>query len=238
MFDKIFKKNKDFIKTDPNDKPKIRFEKVLFNRLEKEGYTYLKSKNEFVQNFNYGKRIIRLSYNSSFGLISSVQYFSVIIFTDLEKAFKKVFPKYGWTNWTIHSNHHWTDSWLCDSTTGEYTDKTINNLSNEFFIKIKPQIDKIFNEIEDYGSLEKIYNLNPRKYSEGQPPRLDKVIINGLILAKSITPEKYDWIKEQFLLRLDEYRGWDKVEVRKEIEYGLKKIEKDDIKINTIANTV
>ena len=85
---RLFGKNKNIIKTDPNLKPSVRFEKVLLHTLEKEGYQHIKSKHEFVQGFEHGKRIISLTYNKSFGYISTVQYFIHIIFNDLEMAFK------------------------------------------------------------------------------------------------------------------------------------------------------
>lgn len=236
---KIFNRNKNIIKTDPSDKPRIRYEKVLFDSLENEGYKYLKSKSEFVQTFDFGKRIISLSYNSSFGYISAVQYSVKIIFTDLEKLFKKVYPNYGWTNWTIHQNLHWTESWLCDKDTGEYTDKTINNLAKEFFGEIKPKIDNTFSKICDYTSLNEEYNSKPNEFIDFLPSsRLEKRIINGLILIMNIEPANYQVTRTQYLQLLDKYKGNDIEDIRAKVDLGLKAIDNQELKIKTTANNV
>ncbi|MDX1285765.1 MAG: hypothetical protein R3182_12165, partial [Draconibacterium sp.] len=206
-------------------------------RLEKEGFKHLKSKHEFVQDFEYGKRIISLSYNNSFGYISTVQYFIKIIFTDLEKAFKKVYLDYGWTNWTIHENLHWTESSLYDDKTNGYSDKSINKLSDEFFLEIKPKIDLTFSRICDYQKLNEAYNSKPSDFIEYLPnSRLEKRIINGLILTMSLEPEKFDTVKEQYSLLVDKYKGNDINEIRKEVEQGLTYLTENEIKINTTAN--
>jgi len=212
----------ELIPTDPGDKPSVRFEKVLFHHLEKEGYSYLKSKNEFTQDFELGRRIISLHYTNDAGYISSVQYFVKIIFYDLEKAFKKIYPKYGWANWTVHLNLHWTDGWLCDKETGEYTDKTINSLALEFFATIKPQADRLFTEISNYESLHKLYNSRPLHFFDYLPTsRLEKRIVNGLILTKTFEPESYDEIKREYLTLLDKYKGNDVEDLKAEIHSGL-----------------
>jgi hypothetical protein len=76
----IFNKE-EIIKTNPELKPSIRYESVLFNQLQKEAYNYIKSRNTFSQDFKFGKMEVALSYNSSFGYISSVQYYVDVIFT-------------------------------------------------------------------------------------------------------------------------------------------------------------
>lgn len=234
---KLFKKNKTFVKTSPNDTPKIRFEKVLFEQLEKEGYKYVKSKNQFIQDFEFGKRIISLSYVNTSGLIHCVQYFSKIIFTDLEKAFKKVYPEYGWTNWTLHFNHHWTESWMCNPKTGKYTDKSINKLASEFFKKIKPEIDTIFSKNTDYKCLERTYNAKADYFFDFLPSsRLEKRIINGLLLSKTFNHKNYDLIKDDYYSLIDKYKGNDLDKIRTEVENGIQKIEKEKIEINTTAN--
>ena len=234
---RLFSKKKNIIRTDPNLKPSERFEKVLLDRLEKEGFKHLKSKHEFVQDFEYGKRIISLSYNNSIGYISTVQYFIKIIFTDLEKAFKKVYPDYGWTNWTIHENLHWTESSLYDDKTIGYSDQSINKLSDEFFFEIKPKIDLTFSKISDYQSLNETYNSNPNEFIDYLPhSRLEKRIINGLILSKSVEPSNFETIRINYLRLLDNYKGNDIDDIKNEVEYGLKFLNENEIKINTTAN--
>ena len=234
---RLFSKKNNIIRTDPNLKPSERFEKVLLDRLEKEGFKHLKSKHEFVQDFEYGKRIISLSYNNSFGYISTVQYFIKIIFTDLEKAFKKVYPDYGWTNLTIHENLHWTKSSLYDDKTNGYSDKSINKLSDEFFLEIKPKIDLTFSKISDYHSLNETYNSKPNEFIDYLPhSRLEKRIINGLIMIKSFEPDKFDSVKEQYSLLLDKYKGNDIDDIRKDVELGLNYLTENEIRINTTAN--
>jgi hypothetical protein len=234
---KLFSKKKNIIRTDPNLKPSERFEKVLMDRLEQEGFKHLKSKHEFAQDFEYGKRIISLSYNNSFGYISTVQYFIKIIFSDLEKEFKKVYPDYGWTNWTIHENLHWTDSTLYDDKADGYTDTSINKLAEEFFQDIKPRIDSTFLEIDNYEKLNKVYNKIPTEFIEYLPhSRLEKRIINGLILTRTIEPKKFESLREQYSMLLDKYKGNDIDEIRKEVELGLTFLTENEVKINTTAN--
>lgn len=234
---RLFSKKKNIILTDPNLKPSERFEKVLLDRLEKEGFKHLKSKHEFVQDFEYGKRIISLSYNTSFGYISTVQYFIKIIFSDLEKAFKKVYPNYGWTNWTIHENLHWTESSLYDDKTNDYSDKSINKLSDEFFLEIKPKIDLTFSKISDYQSLNETYNSEPNEFIDYLPhSRLEKRIINGLILTRSIEPFNFEKIRNDYLSLVDKYKGNDSEEIKKEVKQGLDFLIVNEIKINTTAN--
>ncbi len=234
---RLFGKKKNIIHTDPNLKSSERFEKVLLHKLEKEGYKHLTSKHEFVQDFEHGKRLISLSYNSSFGYVSTVQYFIKIIFRDLEKAFKTVYPDYGWTNWTIHENLHWTDSSMYDNKRNGYTDDSINKLANDFFREIKPRIDSTFSRIDDYHSLSEVYNSNPNEFIDYLPhSRLEKRIINGLILVKSIEPEKFESTKDQYLKLLDKYKGNDIEDIRKDVEIGLNFLRNNEIKINDTTN--
>ena len=234
---RLFSKKKNIIRTDPNLKPSERFEKVLLDKLQIEGFKHLKSKHEFVQDFEYGKRIISLSYNNSFGYISTVQYFIKIIFSDLERAFKKVYPDYGWTNWTIHESLHWTDSSLYDDKTNNYSDQSINKLSNEFFLEIKPKIDLTFSKISDYQSLNETYNSTPNEFIDYLPhSRLEKRIINGLILLKNVDPSKFETTRNNYLILLDSYKGNDIDEIKNEVEYGLNFLNENEIKINTTAN--
>jgi len=234
---RLFRKNKTIVRTDTNLKPSERYETVLFRTLAKEGFQHLKSKHEFVQDFEHGKRIITLSYNSSFGRISTVQYFIKIVFKELEKSFKKVYPNYGWTNWSVHENLHWTDSDLYDDTADGYTDRSINSLAKEFFSEIKPKMDLTFSKIADYQSLNEIYNSNPLDFIDYLPPsRLEKRIINGLILVKSIEPEKFESKKDQYLKLLDKYKGNDIEDIKAEVEQGLSFLNENEIKIKTTAN--
>ncbi|UII26739.1 hypothetical protein LVD15_26165 [Fulvivirga maritima] len=232
---KLFGRRKKIIPTDPTLKPSERFEKLLLHTLEKEGFRHLKSKHEFVQDFDYGKRIISLSYINSFGYISMVQYFIKIVFEDLEKAFKKVYPNYGWTNWTIHENLHWTQSSLYDETKNDYTDRSINKLAEEFFSEIKPKIDFTFSRINDYQTLNEIYNSKPDEFIEYLPmSRLEKRIINGLILARRFQPSNVESIRDKYLLLLGKYNGNDIEDIRAEVEDGLKFL--SDNKIDFLNN--
>jgi hypothetical protein len=230
---KLFSNEEIIIKTDSSLKPGIRYEQILFHHLATEGYRYLKSKNEFARDFQYGKQIIRIFYSAQQSYIYNVEYSARIIFHDLEKAFKKVYPHYGWTNWTIHLNlHHETENWLCDKETGEYTDESLNKVSNEFIKKIKPQIDTLFNEIDNYPKLNSVYNLRPLKFFDYLPiARLEKRIINGLILVRSFAPAIYDEIKNEYLNLLEKYKGDDATELEAEILTGLEYLEKNDLRL-------
>jgi hypothetical protein len=233
----FFKKDPIF-KTNPSDRPSVRYSAILLNQLEREGYKFLKSKNEFVQEFEFGKRILRLSYDSSFGYIASIQYFYHIVFNDIEKNFKKIYPKYGWTNWTIHLNLHWTDGWLCDKETGQYTDITLNKVANDFFTQIKPQIDIAANTIKDYPSLQQVYNTKSAEHDEYLfGLRLEKRIINGLILVQNFEPAKLEFFIAKYIKLLDQYNGFDKDEVRKEVEEGITFLRNNFLKINTESFT-
>ena len=229
--------NKKLIKTNPNERPKIRFEKVLLHFLQEENYKYLKSKNEFVQDFEFGKRIIKLSYNNSIGYISSVQFFSHIIFINIEEKFSSIFPNYQWTNWTIHYNHHWTENWLCDKKTGKYTDKSINKSSREFFQKIKPEIDKLHFKVKNYQDLDFIYNKTPSEFFDFLPSsRLEKRVINGLILTNTLKKENFNQVKNEYYRLLEKYKGGDKEVIHEEINFGIEKIENENIQIRTNTN--
>jgi len=230
---KIFNWATEIIKTDPTERPSKRFEQVIFSNLEKEGYKYLKSKNEFSKDFQFGNQIIKISYNSQIGYIYNVEYFVHIIFNDLEKAFKKVYPKYSWTNWTIHSHLPGTKNWLCDKKTGEYTDKTINNVSKEFLEKVKPEIDMLFEQTNTYEKLNNIYNSRPIKFIDLIPTsRLEKRIINGLILAKTFESHNYSEIKKEYLNLIEQYKGNDKEDIKAEIKIGLDYLENNDLRLN------
>lgn len=230
---RLFKKQ-NIIRTDPADKPSKRFEKVLFSTLSKEGFTYLKSKSEFVQDFEFGKRVISLHYNTSAGYVFSVQYFIKVIFHDLERAFKTVYPKYGWTNWTIHENLHWTKSALYDEGKDSYTDESINKLADEFFREVKPKIDSTFSRISNYQELHRVYNAEPNDFIDYLPSsRLEKRIINGLILVKNIEPDSFQKTKAQYLELLEKYKGNDIVEIRNEVEQGLSFLDQNEVRINT-----
>jgi hypothetical protein len=230
----IFNWGTAIIKTDPTEKPSHRFEKVLFHQLEKEGYTYLKSKNEFSKDFQFGKQVIKLSYGNQIGYIYNIEFSAYIIFNELEKAFKKVFPNYAWTNWTIHTNNlPWPDNWLCDKKTGQYTDKSINIVSKEFFEKVKPQIDKLFEQVNTYEKLNKIYNERPLQFIDYLPTsRLEKRIINGLILARTFEPENFNELKKGYLNLIENYKGNDLEEIKAEVKLGLDYLDNNDLRIS------
>ncbi len=157
----------------------------------------------------------------------------------MEMAFKKVYPNYNWTNWTIHENLHWTESSLYDVISDSYSDKSINKLADEFFHHIKPNIDATFSKIKDYQSLNAVYNSNPNVFNDYLPhSRLEKRVINGLILVKNTEPEKYEIVKDQYLNLLDKYKGNDLEEIRTEVEIGLNFLDENELKLkNTVKNT-
>jgi hypothetical protein len=225
--------NPQFFKTDLSLKPSERYEQVLLHQLDKEGFRYIKSKNEFIRDFQYGKQIIRIFYSTQLSYIYNVEYSARIIFHDLEKAFKKVYPEYSWTNWTIQlSLHHQAESWLCDKETGIYTDDSLNKVSNDFIKKIKPQIDLLFNEIDNYEKLNRVYNARPLKFFDYLPiSRLEKRVINGLILARSFDPSVYEELKKEYLTLLEKYGGEDTQELQAEIKTGLEYLDKNDLQL-------
>lgn len=200
--------------------------------LKEEDFKFLKSKNEFVQEFEFGKRIISLHYDSTLGYISSIQYFYKIIFTDIEKEFKKIFPDYGWTNWTVHYNLMWTENWLCEKNSGKYTDETINKSADEFFENIKPQIDQLCDKFQNYQSLNSVFNKKPIDFFEYLPAsRIEKRIIIGLILIKSFQPDQFEEYKTAYRKHFEQYKGDDKEELRLEIEQGIKYLDMHNSKL-------
>ena len=194
--------------------------------MKKEGFVFRKSKNEFLQEFEYGKRIISLFFISTAGIISNIQVHYIIIFTELEKHFKKILPKYGWTNWTVVCNLNWTKEWLYDRKHQGYTDESINKAAVEFFEKIKPEIDSLREKFKDYPSLYFEYNKEPIGYLE-YFPRIEKRIINGLILAKWFQPNDYERLKTEYHKLFENYKGQDKEEVKMELETGFDYLDKN-----------
>jgi hypothetical protein len=196
--------------------------------LEKEGFVFHKSKNEFVQEFEYGKRIISLSFISTAGIISNIQIYYKIIFTELENQFKKIFPKYGWTNWTVTCNLNWTKNWLYDRDYKRYTDKSINLVADEFFEKIKPQIDNLRDRFKDYLSLHSEYNKEPIDFF-GLAGRIEKHIINGLILVKWHQPNDYERFKAAYHNHFESYKGQDKEDLKSQVETGINYLDNNEI---------
>lgn len=219
------------LKTDSSEKPSQRFATILLSSLEKEGFVFHKSKNEFVQEFEYGKRIMSLSFISTAGIISNIQVYYIIIFTELEKQFKKIFPKYGWTNWTITCNLNWTKNWLYDKDSKGYTDKSINLAASEFFEKIIPQIDSMRDRFKDYSSLNSEYNKEPIDFFD-LAGRIEKHIINGLILVKWFQPDDYERPKAAYRKHFESYNGQDKEEVRLKIEHGINYLDTNELFFN------
>lgn len=234
---KLFSNKKQIIQTDPSLKPSERFENVLLQTLEKEGFRHIKSKHEFVQDFEFGSRIISLSYNNSLGYISTVQYFIKIIFKDLEIAFKRIYPDYAWTNWTIHQNLHWTNSPLYDDKAKNYSDNSINKLADEFFLEIKPKIDLTFDNIKSYRNLNEVYNSAPDEFIDYLPPsRLEKRIVNGLILTKHFDPASFESIRDKYFVLLNKYKGNDLEDIRSEVIKGLEFLNNNEVKVNGAGN--
>ena len=227
----FFKKDK-YIKTNPEDKPSVRLSNVLLNKLEKEGYKFLKSKNEFVKDFGFGRKVFRLSYNSSFGYISDIECFVYITFTDIEKQFKKILPKFNWTNWTLCDNMDWECGWLCDTETGEYTDKNIHEIADSFFKTVKPKIDYFFNNVNDYSDLNKIYNTSPDgNKSFVRFLRIDKRIILALIIAKYIDKDNFREYKIRHKKEFREYLGSDQDEMAEDINQAILYLENNELEL-------
>ena len=196
--------------------------------MKEEGFIFRKSKNEFVQEFEYGKRIISLSFISTAGIISSIQFSYIIIFNELEKHFKKIFPKYGWTNWTILRNINWTKNWLYDRDYKGYTDKSINLVASEFFEKIKPEIDSMRDRFKDYSSLHYEYDKEPIDFFD-LAGRIEKHIINGLILVKCFQPDDYERFKDACRALFEKYKGQDKEDLRSNIEIAINYLDNNEI---------
>ena len=104
---------------------------------------------------------------------------------------------------------------------------------------LKPNIDATFSKIKDYQSLNAVYNSNPNVFNDYLPhSRLEKRVINGLILVKNTEPEKYEIVKDQYLNLLDKYKGNDLEEIRTEVEIGLNFLDENELKLkNTVKNT-
>ena len=199
--------------------------------MKEEGFVFRKSKNEFVQEFEYGKRIISLFFISTAGIISNIQVHYIIIFTELEKQFKKIFPKYGWTNWTITCNLNWTKNWLYDRDYKGYTVKSINLVASEFFEKIKPGIDSIRDRFKDYSCLHSEYNKEPIEFFD-LAGRIEKHIINGLILVKWFQPDDYERFKTAYTKHFENYKGQDKEDLRLEVEKGINYLDTNELLFN------
>ncbi len=227
-----FLKKEKYIKTNPENKPSVRLSNVILNKLEKEEYRFLKSKNEFVKDFEFGRKVIRLSYNSSFGYISDIECFVYIVFTDVEKQFKKILPKFNWTNWTLCNNMDWECDWLCDTVTGEYTDKSIHPIASSFFNSVKPKIDLLFDNVNNYSDLNKIYNINPdENKSFVRFLRIDKKIINALIVAKHIDKDNFREYKIKLKKEFREYLGSDQDEMAEDIKKAILYLENNEVEL-------
>lgn len=226
------------VTTNPELRPSKRLERILALKLEPKGYKYLKSKSQFVQKFPLGERRISISYISTAGYISMVIYAININFHELEKCFKKIFPKFGKSrsNYTLFFNNvFYSKKWLCDEITGEYNDVTINNNANEFFNNGLPKIESIWEKYQNYNDLYKEYSEVTKENWKFLPIRIDKLITNGLILTKNINPSEYNQVKEKYLTKLKNWKGqYDKTE----IEYALNFIEtyEEKIKLNITNN--
>lgn len=231
------KRNKDVIKTNPKDRPSVRYAEVLKPTLEPLGYKFLKSKNEFVQEFEFGRRILSISYNNSFGYIASVDYSFRIVFTELEKLFKKVYPSYGWTNWTVLLDLECSKSWLCDDRSGNYSDKTINQVAKEFKSDTLPQIEEASIRFADYHSLHQEYNSQPSAHTDILPSnRLEKRIVNGLILVKNFEPYNYYRFEKDYATLLENYKEYDKEDLKMEVQQGLAYLSQNEMKLKTTVN--
>ena len=149
----------------------------------------------------------------------------------MEKQFKKIFPKYGWTNWTVTCNLNWTKNWLYDRVYNGYTDKSINLVASEFFEKIKPQIDSLRERFKDYSGLHSEYNKEPVDFFD-LSGRIEKHIIHGLILVKWFQPNDYERFKTAYRKHFERYNGQDKEEVRLEVEEGINYLDTNELFFN------
>jgi hypothetical protein len=188
-----------FILTDEALVPKERFLLILKHEFDAEGYEFKKSKNAFVGDFELGKREISASFITTSGIIHDVQFFMNIVFTDLEKIFKKAVPGYGWKNWTISYNLGSLQQWLCTQDTQQYTNQTLNAAAGTFFKMVKPVYNDIISKFDNYAYLEEQLNAQPTQWFV-YSGRQDKRVINGLILRKYLRPDlSYSALKQAYL---------------------------------------
>lgn len=232
----LFKNNIEpkIIRTDPNMAPKLRLAEILNTKFEKEGYRFLKSKNEFVFDFEYGKKVIRLSYNSSMGYISQVDCFIYFVFKDIESDFKKVIPEYGWTNWTLCRSVYWDSGWLCNEESGNYTDESINKVAQKFFNELMPKIDIEFSKANNYKDLKNLF-LNKQdtdKLVDWLRP--EKKAILRLILCKAFEPDSFSQYSKTEIDQIGRYKGQDKSEILAEIEKAINYLKSNE-KLKTIS---
>lgn len=195
------KKKSNLIHTDSELPPRLRFATVLQQHLEKEGYRFVKSKNEFVLDFEFGRKVISFSYVSTMGYIHSVDCFIYIIFKGIESDFKKMIPNYRWTNWTLCSQMHWVNSGLYDRKRERYSDEFINYMAQKFIRELKPKIDQEFSKVNNYLDLKEMF-YSDRETALIKCLRLEKQAILKLILVKAFSPDSLDveFIKEKFHL--------------------------------------
>ena len=220
--------------TDPNLAPRLRLAEVLHKQLVTEGNRFVKSKNEFVLDFAFGKKVIRLSFNSSMGYISGVDCFIYLIFNDIEKDFKKVLPEYGGTNWTLCRSIYWESGWLCDEQSGAYTDQTINAVADKFFSELKPKIDAEFSKANNYHDLKALFLGQEQEGDLINWLRPEKRAILKLLLLKAGDPTLMDAVIAQERSRLNDYQGHDRDEVLSEAETAIAYLKAgDDIKLKT-----
>lgn len=208
---------------------------MIEDKLSKDGFVYKNKKNEFSQNFPFGKRTISMSFISTLGLIQSVQFFYHSTFNDLEREFKKVLPNFKWTNWTINYNLHWTYVPLYDERTGKYSDKSLNKAAQSFFQELKPKIDELNNRFDNYDNLFIEYTNKPNEFVDFINC-IEKRIINGLILVKAFSPESYESVKKEFISLLSMYNGPDKEESLQLIKEGIEYLDSNEVTLNKASN--
>ena len=183
--------------TDLKLAPKVRYCLVLLNQLKNEGYKYLKSKNEFVKGFELGEHRLSLQFVSTMGIIHSVGFHLKIIFSDLEREYKKVIQEdHG--NWTVALNLSYLNDYLCDEETGEYTDITINTAANSFFQEIYPKLNDAFISFGTYGMLSDTYNQKPISYLS-YSPSIKRRTLFSLFMAKIFLPKNYEELKIELI---------------------------------------
>ena len=103
------------------------------------------------------------------------------------------------------------------------------SLRRPFFEKIKPEIDNIRERFKDYLSLHSEMNKGPMAFFDYLPGRIEKQIINGLILVKWFQPNDYERFKIAYRALFEKYKGQDKEDLRPNIEIGINYLDNNKV---------
>jgi hypothetical protein len=91
----------------------------------------------------------------------------------------------------------------------------------------------LFEQVNTYEKLNKIYNERPLRLIDYLPTsRLEKRVINGLILARTFEPESYNELKKEYLNLIEKYKGNDLEDIKEEIKLGLDYLDNNDLRLS------